>query len=204
MLLVEIALILLYVVNLHSIRNGVHILVRAEPSSVVIGVFNDSACKNAVNAINWGSLNPGSLADAVLYLNNTGTDAASLNMTLGNWAPSNISSLLTVTWNKEGFVLKPNTVVSIDLTLQVSFATTFNGTFSFDITLNAESLASRGIIGDLNGDGDIGLDDAVLLALAYASVTPSANWNSKADLNGDGKVDLSDAVSLALNYGSHL
>jgi len=53
------------------------------------------------------------------------------------------------------------------------------------------------ILADINGDGRVGLKDAVLLCQAYCK-TP--NPNPEADLNGDGHVDLADAIILSTNW----
>ena len=55
--------------------------------------------------------------------------------------------------------------------------------------------------GDINGDGNVNLQDLVLLANAYGSSIGNAKWNANADINGNLTVDLSDLVILAKNYG---
>jgi hypothetical protein len=57
------------------------------------------------------------------------------------------------------------------------------------------------ILGDINMDGTVNLQDLVLLAKAYGSKPGAPNWNPKADLDGNGAVGLSDLVLLAKNYG---
>jgi parallel beta-helix repeat protein len=70
-----------------------------------------------------------------------------------------------------------------------------------------------GLVGDLNRDNNVGLDDLVLMAEAYGShaanydyqgETASHNWNPNADIAAPyGKISLSDLVTLALHYGQH-
>jgi hypothetical protein len=64
--------------------------------------------------------------------------------------------------------------------------------------------ASNTILGDLNNDGKVGLDDLQILAVAYGSKPGYPNWNPAADLLGHGKVDLGDLVTLANHYGQHV
>jgi parallel beta-helix repeat protein len=59
------------------------------------------------------------------------------------------------------------------------------------------------ILGDVNFDGKVGLQDLALLANAYSSKLGDAKWNFNADINDDGKVDTSDLGILALHYGQH-
>lgn len=58
--------------------------------------------------------------------------------------------------------------------------------------------------GDLNGDGTIDINDAVILANAFGSTPNSTNWNPKADINSDGVVNILDAVILSANFGKHV
>jgi hypothetical protein len=60
------------------------------------------------------------------------------------------------------------------------------------------------IPGDLNNDGNVGLDDLAVLAKAFGSKPGDPNWNPVADIRGDGRVDLEDLVILASHYGQHL
>jgi hypothetical protein len=57
------------------------------------------------------------------------------------------------------------------------------------------------IPGDINGDGNVDIYDAILLAAAYGSTPGTPNWNPNADINGDGIVDIYDAIILAANFG---
>jgi hypothetical protein len=57
------------------------------------------------------------------------------------------------------------------------------------------------VIGDINGDGTVGLQDAVIIAQAWNSNPSSSWWNIKADINHDNSVDLSDAGRISLSWG---
>jgi parallel beta-helix repeat protein len=65
---------------------------------------------------------------------------------------------------------------------------------------------------DIDGDGEVGLADLVLLATAYEShcadynypgEPASTKWYPNADVNNDGIVNLQDLVILAQHYGQH-
>ena len=53
------------------------------------------------------------------------------------------------------------------------------------------------LIGDINGDGHVGLADAIRLSTAYGQIP---NPDPEADLNNDGIVGLKDAVILSTNW----
>ena len=58
------------------------------------------------------------------------------------------------------------------------------------------------VIGDVNGDGEVGLKDLVAMSMAYYSTPADPNWNEYADLaQPKGIITLTDLVTLALYYG---
>jgi hypothetical protein len=63
--------------------------------------------------------------------------------------------------------------------------------------------AEVGILGDLNSDFKVSLQDLVILANAYGSRPGDLNWNPNADIDGNGIVDQTDANILAQHYGQH-
>ena len=72
-----------------------------------------------------------------------------------------------------------------------------------DPTLQPNMNARTPISGDIDGDGNVGLPDLVILAVAYNSKPGDPNWNPKADLDNNSIVGLSDLVILATHYGQH-
>jgi hypothetical protein len=105
------------------------------PPTVQIGVYNDSGCTNAVSNIAWGTLSPGAIATQTVYVRNEGNVSVTLNMTTSSWNPSNASSYMALTWNRESYVLTASSVVSAVLTLNVSSSITGITTFSFNTTI---------------------------------------------------------------------
>jgi hypothetical protein len=105
------------------------------PPTVQIGVYNNSGCTNAVSNIAWGTLSPGGVGTQTVYVRNEGSVSVTLNMTTSNWNPSTALSYMTLTWDKEGYVLTAGSVVSAVLTLTVSSSITGITTFSFNTTI---------------------------------------------------------------------
>src|SRR5271157_2901638 len=71
-------------------------------------------------------------------------------------------------------------------------------------TLQIDRAPLFSLVGDLNGDGKVGLDDLVLLAQAYGSKPGDANWNPLADIAPPyGIIGLTDLVTMATHYGQH-
>jgi hypothetical protein len=57
------------------------------------------------------------------------------------------------------------------------------------------------LLGDLNGDGKVDLDDVLTVSLAFGSYPGARNWNPDADTNRDNKIDLTDVLTVYINYG---
>jgi hypothetical protein len=92
--------------------------------------------------------------------------------------------------------------------LQIVFgdlASTFSYGIEFSISQGTLRIdAAPSLVGDLNGDGKVGLDDLVLLANAYGSKPGDPNWNPSADIAPPyGIIGLTDLVTVATHYGQH-
>jgi hypothetical protein len=53
---------------------------------------------------------------------------------------------------------------------------------------------------DLNHDGEVDIQDAVIWGLAFDSHPGDANWNPKVDFNGDEEIDIVDFAQIALAW----
>ena len=104
--------------------------------AIGVGVYWDSGCTNVVSSIDWGALEPGATIDKTIYVKNEGSVALTLSMSTDNWNPSSASSYMTLSWNRENYVLNPGSVVSAVLTLSVSSGISGITNFSFDITIS--------------------------------------------------------------------
>jgi hypothetical protein len=102
---------------------------------VGVGVYRDSGCTNPVSSIDWGALEPGVTTEVKIYVKNEGGVAVVLGMTIDNWNPASASSYMTLSWNRENYVLNSGSVVLAVLTLSVSSGVSEITNFSFDIII---------------------------------------------------------------------
>ena len=104
--------------------------------AVGVGVYWDNACTNNVTSIDWGFLEPGATVNKTVYIKNEGNTPMVLNMTTDNWNPASASENITLSWNREGYVLNTTApVVQAILTLSVSPNISGVTSFSFDIII---------------------------------------------------------------------
>jgi parallel beta-helix repeat protein len=59
------------------------------------------------------------------------------------------------------------------------------------------------LVGDINGDGKVDIQDLVLFIKAFGSYPTHPRWNIEADLNNDSKVDIKDLVLIIKHFGEH-
>ncbi len=98
-------------------------------------------------------------------------------------------------WNLNGWMNGTSHIVSAQASL-VPYE--YNVTNNYLASPNKVYLK---LLGDINGDGTVSLQDLILLAQAYGYKSGQPKYNPEADINGDGTVNLTDLVSLAQNYG---
>ncbi len=102
---------------------------------VNVGIFQDSNCTQQLVSIDWGTLDNGTSAVHTVYVKNDGTSNMTLSLSNSTWVPSDAPDYLTLTWNRETYVLERGTSVDANLTLSVSPSFTNGTDFSVDIII---------------------------------------------------------------------
>jgi len=70
-----------------------------------------------------------------------------------------------------------------------------------DNTMTSPITIKIKMLGDVNDDKKIDIQDIAMTALAFGSHPEHPRWNSQADINQDGKVDIRDLTLIAINFG---
>jgi len=114
-----------------------HVTIPSQGNITAIGVsvYWDPSCQNEVTFINWGNIDAGASRSVTFYVKNDGDMPVRLHMEAVNWEPANAENYLTLTWDRESYLLSEESVVSATLTLSVSSSTTEIDNFSFDILI---------------------------------------------------------------------
>jgi len=132
------------------------------------------------------------------YANATSIKSQTVTLTSGN------STTVTLGWNTAGFVKGNYTIWA--------YAWPVEGETDTEDNTLTDGWAYVGLIGDVNADGIVDIEDIYLISLAYGSVR--ANWwywhpipceacphNPNLDINCDGIIDIEDIYIAALHYG---
>lgn len=104
-------------------------------SAVNVEVYSDAACTQPCSIIHVGTLSPGSTFTESVYVKNTGTVPVRLSMTTNDWNPTSASSYLTLSWNRENYLLNEGLSREAILTLTVASDTGDLETFTFSATI---------------------------------------------------------------------
>jgi len=129
-------------------------------------------------------------------------DNTTIGMFTVNLNPKN-SNTTTFEWNTTSAMLYHNYTLSA---LANPVPQEFNTTNNFLI----DGIVSVRLVGDINGDGKVNIEDISIAAKAFGTFgpgflfpgsPPSPNWNPDADINGDNKIDVRDILLIANNFG---
>jgi hypothetical protein len=98
-------------------------------------VYSDSALTLPITSIAWGALSPGTSGTSIIYLKNTGNVPLTLSIATNTFVPASASTYLTLTWNRGGVLLQPQTSTPATFTLTVSNSIVGVTTFTFNIVI---------------------------------------------------------------------
>ena len=103
--------------------------------SADMGLYWDSGFTNAVTALNWESMLPGTTKSYSIYIRNEGSLPLTLSMSTSNWSPSSASNYLNLNWKYvDGQTIGAGKSGQVTLTLAVSRSVTGISSFNFDLT----------------------------------------------------------------------
>jgi hypothetical protein len=100
-----------------------------------VNVYIDEECILTCSQIEWGEVEEGETVQRWIYIKNTSNANQTLSMETSDWQPVEASSVLSVSWDKEGYILEPSTIVEAKLILKVAQDVGEIDTFDFDLTI---------------------------------------------------------------------
>ena len=113
----------------HTVPTSGHV------TAINLGVYADGSCSEKLTSIDWGSLSPGDITYKAIYVKNTGNSPVNIHMTTDSWNPTEASSAITLTWDKENAMLNPGEVTKATLTLSVAASISGINDFTYNIII---------------------------------------------------------------------
>ncbi len=104
---------------------------------VGIEVYGDSDLTTKVSSIDYGTLYPGGTSSKTLYIKSVSTVPITLTLGTGDWSPKITEEYMTFSWNYSNGVLYSDSVVVVELLLEVSPLISGVTDFSFTIIITA-------------------------------------------------------------------
>ena len=104
---------------------------------VTIGVLVVDANDILITHTEWGSLEPGSQADQLVYIKNNGSDPITLALATQDWNPLQAQNHITLSWNYTSTILNPQDKIPTILTLSISSEITGIIDFQFTSVITA-------------------------------------------------------------------
>jgi hypothetical protein len=109
-------------------------------ASVNLGVYFDNITTREVTSIDWGIVYPDDQAQQIIYLQNVGNVNCQLLLNTTDWAPQEAQHLITVTWNYNGTLIEPNTIIQVTISLNTSAQLVDIEQFDFNLIITSIAL----------------------------------------------------------------
>ena len=116
------------------------------------------------------------------------------NITVENLPVKNVTTKI-IWWNTQNAAPCTNHTISVAIP-PVSCE------FNVEDNQYAYGTVKIRIVGDVNDDNAVDINDVALAAIAFGSTPRHLRWNDNADLDRNGKVDIFDVVMVAANFGA--
>ena len=110
-------------------------------ASVNLGVYLDNTTTQEVTSIDWGIVYPDDQTQQIIYIQNLGNINCQLLLNTTDWAPPEAQQLIIVTWDYNGTLIEPNTMLQVTLSLNTSAQLVNIEQFDFKIIITSIALA---------------------------------------------------------------
>ncbi|MCW4016272.1 MAG: hypothetical protein NWF06_07875 [Candidatus Bathyarchaeota archaeon] len=89
-------------------------------TTVGVEAYWDPECENKTEAINWGTICPGSSNSFILYIKSFSNVKTTLDLLISNFEPLELSEYMTLSWDYNEIQLDPGQVIQVTLFLSTS------------------------------------------------------------------------------------
>jgi hypothetical protein len=108
---------------------------RGKVTVIGVGVYWNADCSSPVYSLDWGNIEPGSIKNQTVFIRNEGSFPSTLFLNTTNWAPPNASDFITLKWDYNEYIVYPQEITEVTLTLVVASFTEGVKDFNFDIII---------------------------------------------------------------------
>ena len=109
-------------------------------ASVNLGVYLDNLATQEVTSIDWGIVYPDDQARQTIHIQNLGNVNCRLLLNTTDWTPPEAQQLIMVTWNYNGTLIEPDTILQIIISLNTSVQLANIEQFNFKIIITSIAL----------------------------------------------------------------
>ena len=109
-------------------------------ASVNLGVYLDNAATQEVTSIDWGIVYPDDQTRQIIYIQNLGNINCRLLLNTTDWTPPEAQQLIMVTWNYNGTLIEPSTILQVTILLNTSTQLVNIEQFDFKIIITSIAL----------------------------------------------------------------
>jgi len=117
------------------LANAISLTAVGSVKTLGVGAYWDSACTNEASTIDWGTIQPGSTKNLIIYLKNEGNTPITLSFNTTSWSPPAASTYISLGWSYSGEQISPSAVVQVTLMLNVLGSISGITSFTFDIVI---------------------------------------------------------------------
>jgi hypothetical protein len=109
-------------------------------ASVNLGIYFDNTATQEVTRIDWGIVYPNDQAHQIIYVQNHGNVNCQILLNTTDWAPPEAQHLIIVTWDYNGTLIKPSTILQVIISLNTSAQLINIEQFDFKIIITSIAL----------------------------------------------------------------
>lgn len=177
---------------IHTVQHGIFIGLICDIAVTDITLSSNFAYAGWTIEINVTVRNEGNTTetfDVVAYY-----DENTIGTITVNDLPPGSEETVTFVWETEGVASCRNYTISAEAKA-LPYETNLENNFLVDGQVKIN------IIGDINGDGRVDMQDLDIICDAFGAFPGHPRWNENADLNQDGKIDITDIGLATMNFG---
>jgi hypothetical protein len=83
--------------------------------SIGVQVYGDESLTTLIDAIDWGTITPGSYGEVTLWVRNNGTTPGTLTFATTDFQPPTMQPYITLSWDYNNQTLQPDVAIPVDL-----------------------------------------------------------------------------------------